>query len=191
MGESEKRLRKVIDLAEKLAPLVLWVDEMEKGFASSSAGADADAGLSQRILATLLTWLQDRQDGVFIAATSNNISALPPELLRKGRFDEIFFVDLPDAGARAELFGIHLKRRGRDVALFDLAALAKASEGFSGAEIEQAIVAGMYTAFSKKQPLSTEILLDELAATRPLAVTRSEDISAQRAWARERAVPAN
>jgi hypothetical protein len=191
VGESEKRLRKTLELAENLAPVVLWIDEVEKAFAAGAGGADADAGLSQRLLGTFLTWLQDRQASVFIAATSNDISRLPPELLRKGRFDEIFFVDLPDAAARADLFRIHLKRRGREAGQFDLAKLAAASEGFSGAEIEQAIVAALYSAFSKKVPLSTEILAAELAATRPLSVTRREDIEALREWARDRAVPAN
>jgi hypothetical protein len=191
VGESEKRLRKSLETAEKLAPLVLWIDEIEKGFAATGASADVDAGLSQRILATFLTWLQDRQAGVFIVATSNNISQLPPELLRKGRFDEIFFVDLPDAAARAELFAIHLKKRGRDPAAFEVDALAAASEGFSGAEIEQSIVAGMYTAFSAKQHLSTDILVEECRGTRPLSITRQEDIARLRAWARDRAVPAN
>jgi len=191
IGESEKRLRKSLEIAEKLAPLVLWIDEMEKGFAASGSSADVDAGLTQRILATFLTWLQDRKPGVFLVATSNNINALPPELLRKGRFDEIFFVDLPDAEARAELFKIHLKKRGRDPAGFDLAAVASASEGFSGAEVEQAIVSALYTAFSKQAQLSTEILVAECHATRPLSVTRREEVERLRDWARERAVPAN
>jgi SpoVK/Ycf46/Vps4 family AAA+-type ATPase len=191
IGESEKRLRKSLEIAEKLAPLVLWIDEMEKGFAASGSSADVDAGLTQRILATFLTWLQDRKPGVFLVATSNNINALPPELLRKGRFDEIFFVDLPDADARAELFKIHLKKRGRDPAGFDLAAVASASEGFSGAEVEQAIVSALYTAFSKQAQLSTEILVAECHATRPLSVTRREEVDRLRDWARERAVPAN
>ncbi len=191
VGESEKRLRKALELAEQLAPLVLWIDEMEKGFAATASSADVDAGLTQRILGTLLTWLQDRSGGVFMVATCNNISALPPELLRKGRFDEIFFVDLPDAAARAELFQIHLKRRGREAKDFDFEALATASAGFSGSEIEQVIVAGMYTAFSQEKPLSTEILAGECRATRPLSVTRAEDIARLREWAQERAVPAN
>ncbi len=191
VGESEKRLRKSLGTAEQLAPIVLWIDEIEKGFASTGASADVDAGLSQRILATFLTWLQDRQSGVFIAATSNDIAALPPELLRKGRFDEIFFVDLPDAETRAELFRIHLQRRGRDPAQFDQVALAAACDAFSGAEIEQAVISALYTAFSQKQQLSTDILLGELRATRPLSITRQEDIAALRAWARGRAVPAN
>jgi hypothetical protein len=191
VGESEKRLRKTLELAENLAPVVLWIDEVEKAFASSAGGSEADAGLSQRLLGTFLTWLQDRPGGVFITATSNDISRLPPELLRKGRFDEIFFVDLPDAAARADLFRIHLKRRGREAGQFDLAALAAVCDGFSGAEVEQVIVAGLYTAFSKKIPLSTQVLSAEIAATRPLSVTRREDIESLRAWARERAVPAN
>jgi SpoVK/Ycf46/Vps4 family AAA+-type ATPase len=127
---------------------------------------------------------------VFLAATSNNISALPPEMLRKGRFDEIFFVDLPGSATRAALFALHLKKRGRDASSFDLQTLATASEGFSGAEIEQAIASGLYTAFAAKQQLSTGILLAELKSTQPLSVTRSEDITAIREWARTRAVPA-
>ena len=191
IGESEKKLQKALELAQKLAPMVLWIDEIEKAFASAGSSGDANAGLSQRLLATLLTWMQDREGGVFLAATSNNISALPPEMLRKGRFDEIFFVDLPSAEVRAALFSLHLKKRGRDAASFDLPALATASEGFSGAEIEQAIVAGLYTAFSQKQQLTTEILVAEIRGTQPLSVTRAEDIQAIRDWAKTRAVPAD
>ena len=191
VGESEKRLRKALDLAQKLAPVVLWIDEIEKAFASAGSSGDADAGLSQRLLATLLTWMQDRESGVFLAATSNNITVLPPEMLRKGRFDEIFFVDLPNTAARAALFTLHLKKRGRDASAFDVSKLAAASEGFSGAEIEQAIAAGLYSAFSKKQQLSTEILLAEIAGTQPLSVTRAEEIAAIRDWAKSRAVAAD
>jgi SpoVK/Ycf46/Vps4 family AAA+-type ATPase len=191
VGESEKKLRKALDLAQKMAPLVLWIDEIEKAFASAGSSGDADAGLSQRLLATLLTWMQDRESGVFLAATSNNISALPPEMLRKGRFDEIFFVDLPKATTRAGLFALHLKKRGRDPGTFDLGKLAAASDGFSGAEIEQAIASGLYSAFAAKQQLSTDILLSELKSTQPLSVTRSEDITAIREWARTRASPAD
>jgi SpoVK/Ycf46/Vps4 family AAA+-type ATPase len=147
--------------------------------------------LSKRILATLLTWMQDREGGVFLAATSNNISALPPEMLRKGRFDEIFFVDLPSVEVRGSLFALHLRKRGRDENSFDLPQLATASEGFSGAEIEQAIVAGLFTAFEKKQQLTTEILLSEVRGTQPLSVTRAEDVQSIREWARTRAVPAD
>ena len=191
VGESERRLHKALELAQKLAPLVLWIDEIEKAFASAGSSGDADAGLSQRLLATLLTWMQDRESGVFLAATSNNITVLPPEMLRKGRFDEIFFVDLPTSEVRVALFSLHLKKRGRDASAFDLPKLASASEGFSGAEIEQAIIAGLYTAFSARQQLSTEILIAEMQATRPLSVTRAEDVQAIREWARTRAAPAD
>jgi len=191
VGESEKKLQKALELAQKLSPMVLWIDEIEKAFASAGSSGDADAGLSQRLLATLLTWMQEREGGVFLAATSNNITVLPPEMLRKGRFDEIFFVDLPNAEVRAALFSLHLKKRGRDVACFDLPKLAAASDGFSGAEIEQAIVAGLYTAFAQKQQLTTDILLSEISATQPLSVTRAEDIQAIRDWAKTRAVPAD
>jgi len=191
VGESEKRLHKALELAQKLAPLVLWIDEIEKAFASAGSSGDADAGLSQRLLATLLTWMQDRESGVFLAATSNNIMVLPPEMLRKGRFDEIFFVDLPDAETRAALFALHLKKRGRDVAGFDLQKLAAGCEGFSGAEIEQVIVAGLYTAFAQKQQLTTDILLAEIRSTQPLSVTRAEEVEAIRRWAKTRAAPAD
>lgn len=191
VGESERRLRKALDVAQKISPVVLWIDEIEKAFASAGSSGDADAGLSQRLLATLLTWMQDRESGVFLAATSNNITILPPEMLRKGRFDEIFFVDLPNAAARVDLFGLHIRKRGRDTARFDLAKLAMASNGFSGAEIEQVIVAGLYTAFSQKQQLSTEVLLAEIAATQPLSVTRAEELAAIRNWAKSRAVAAD
>ena len=191
IGESERRFRRALELAQKLSPLVLWIDEIEKAFASASAGSDVDAGLSQRLLATLLTWMQDRESGVFLAATSNNISSLPPEMLRKGRFDEIFFVDLPNELVRESLFALHLKKRGRDAAGFDFPKLAQASEGFSGAEIEQSIVSGLYTAFSQKQQLSTQILLAELRGTQPLSVTRAEEVAALREWAKSRAVPAD
>ena len=191
VGESEKRLRKALELAQKLAPVVLWIDEIEKAFASAGTSGDADAGLSQRLLAALLTWMQDREGGVFLAATSNNIIVLPPEMLRKGRFDEIFFVDLPNTEARAALFALHLKKRGRDPVGFDVTKLAAATKGFSGAEIEQSIVAALYTAFSQKQQLGTEILLAEVQGTQPLSVTRAEEVSAIRDWARNRAVPAD
>ncbi len=191
VGESEKKLHKALELAQKLAPMVLWIDEIEKAFASAGSSGDADAGLSQRLLATLLTWMQDRQSGVFLAATSNNITMLPPEMLRKGRFDEIFFVDLPNEDVREMLFTLHLKKRGREVTSFDVAKMAGASDGFSGAEIEQAIVAGLYTAFGAQQQLTTEILLAEIHGTQPLSVTRAEDIQAIRDWARSRAVHAD
>jgi SpoVK/Ycf46/Vps4 family AAA+-type ATPase len=191
VGESEKKLHKALELAQKLSPVVLWIDEIEKAFASAGSSGDADAGLSQRLLATLLTWMQERESGVFLAATSNNISVLPPEIMRKGRFDEIFFVDLPHAEVRAALFELHLKKRGRDATAFDLVKLAAISDGFSGAEIEQAIIAGLYTAFAQKQQLTTEILLAEIRSTQPLSVTRAEEVDAIRQWARTRAAPAD
>ena len=191
VGESEKRLKKALDVAQKLSPVVLWIDEIEKAFASAGTSGDADAGLSQRLLATLLTWMQDRESGVFLAATSNNITILPPEMLRKGRFDEIFFVDLPNMASRTALFALHIRKRGRDAAGFDLAKLTAASDGFSGAEIEQVIAAGLYTAFGQKQQLTTEILLAEIQSTRPLSVTRAEEITSIRNWAKSRAVPAD
>jgi AAA+ superfamily predicted ATPase len=191
VGESEKRLRKALELAQKLSPVVLWIDEIEKAFASAGSSADADAGLSQRLLATLLTWMQDRESGVFLAATSNNITVLPPEMLRKGRFDEIFFVDLPGEEVRVALFALHLQKRGRDPGAFDLPALSASSDGFSGAEIEQAIVSGLYTAFSQNQQLSTEILIGELKSTQSLSVTRAEEIASIRDWAKHRAVSAD
>ncbi len=191
VGESEKRLKKALELAQKLAPAVLWIDEIEKAFASAGASGDADAGLSQRQLATLLTWMQDRENGVFLVATSNDITILPPEMVRKGRFDEIFFVDLPATNIRESLFSLHLQKRERNPVGFALSNLAAASDGFSGAEIEQAIVSALYTAFSQKQLLSTEILLAELRATHPLSVTRAEEIAAIRDWANGRAVPAD
>jgi SpoVK/Ycf46/Vps4 family AAA+-type ATPase len=191
VGESEKRLKKALDLAQKLSPVVLWIDEIEKAFASAGSSGDADAGLSQRLLATLLTWMQDRESGVFLAATSNNITILPPEMLRKGRFDEIFFVDLPDVTVRATLFALHLKKRGREASNFDVSRLAQASDGFSGAEIEQVIVAGLYTAFSQKGQLTTDVILSEIRSTQPLSVTREEEITSIRNWAKSRAVPAD
>lgn len=191
IGESEKKLHKALELAQRLSPLVLWIDEIEKAFASAGASGEADAGLSQRLVATLLTWMQDREPGVFLAATSNNISALPPEMLRKGRFDEIFFVDLPSPEARQQLFALHLRKRGRDAGQFDLAKLAAASNGFSGAEIEQAIVSALYTAFNARRELSTEVLVSELQETQPLSVTRAEDVAGIREWARTRAVAAD
>jgi len=191
VGESEKKLHRALELAQKLSPMVLWIDEIEKAFASAGSSGDADAGLSQRLLATLLTWMQDRESGVFLAATSNNITVLPPEMIRKGRFDEIFFVDLPGVEVRAALFELHLKKCGRDATTFDLEKLAARSEGFSGAEIEQAIVAGLYTAFAQKQQLTTEVLLAEINSTQPLSVTRAEEVESIRQWAKTRAAPAD
>jgi len=188
VGESEKRLGRGIRQAEAMAPAVLWIDEIEKGLASGSA--DQDGGLSRRLLATFLNWLQEKQQPVFVVATANDISALPPELVRKGRFDEIFFIDLPSPETRRQIFAIHLAARRRDPAGFDLEELAAASAGFSGAEIEQAVVGALYSAFSDRGPLTTDHVLEELTATRPLSVTMSEKVEALRSWASGRTVPA-
>ena len=188
-GETERNLRAALETAAQMQPCILWMDEIEKGVASGSA--EGDSGVSRRVLGTLLTWMSERRERVFLVATANDIGALPAELLRKGRFDEIFFVDLPDAATRAEIFRIHLLRRGHVPASFDLRTLAEASDRFSGAEIEQAIIAGAYTAHSEKRPLETRHVLQEIANTRPLAVVRAEEVSALRRWAENRTVRAD
>lgn len=187
-GESEQNLQRAIRTAESVAPVVLWIDEIEKAFGGDG---DGDGGTSRRIFGSFLTWLQEKQQSVFVLATANDISHLPPELLRKGRFDEIFFVDLPTPAVREEIFAVHLSRRKREPSAFDLRALAAATDGFSGAEIEQTIVAGLYTAFSAERELTTELLLEEVGETRPLAVTMAERIGELRHWAAGRTVPAD
>lgn len=186
-GETEKNLRKSLQTAEIMAPCVLWMDEIEKGISQSDS---ADDGLSQRILGTLLTWMAEHKENVFIVATSNDIEQLPPELVRKGRLDEIFFVDLPVESTRRTLFEIHLRQRNLAPSGFDLDALTITSEGFSGAEIEQAIVASLYAAQAQDASLETRHLLEELERTRPLSIVMAEKIQYLRNWARERTVPA-
>jgi len=171
-----------------MAPVVLWIDELEKAFASGTS-ADADGGLSQRLFGAFLTWLQEKEDGVFVVGAANDLSKLPPELLRKGRFDEIFFVDLPARDERANIFAIHLRLRKQDPAAFDLAALADAAEGFSGAEIEQAVIASLYRALHRKEPLTTAHVLESVHATVPLSVSRREDIERLRTMSRGRFTP--
>jgi len=191
VGESEKNLRKAFETAEAVAPVVLWIDEIEKAFASGSGSGDADAGLSKRLFGAFLTWLQEKQPGVFVAATANDLSAVPPELLRKGRFDEVFFVDLPNDEERRAIFALHLARRKQDVSRFDLAALAAAADGFSGAEIEQAIVTALYAMIAAQDAgLTTERVLAEIRATVPLSRSRREEIESLRVFAAERFVPA-
>ena len=186
-GETERNLRESLRTAGAMAPCVLWIDEIEKGLATEGD----DGGPGKRILGTLLTWMAERQEKVFLVATANDIEALPPELLRKGRFDEIFFVDLPSPEVRASIFDIHLKKRGQAVETFDLPALAQAAEGFSGAEIEQAVVAALYASRAQSVPLTTAGVIDRIKATRPLSVVMAEKMAWLRAWAKERTVSAD
>ncbi|OGS47891.1 MAG: hypothetical protein A3J79_02795 [Elusimicrobia bacterium RIFOXYB2_FULL_62_6] len=186
IGETEENLRKALATIERLAPVCLWIDEIEKIFASSSG--EMDGGVSQRVLGTMLTWMQERKDRSFIAATSNDINHLPPELLRKGRFDEIFFADLPEALQRAEILKIHLKKRQLDPRTFDLAVLAGGCEGFSGAEIEQAVISALYSASATNEPISTKHVLEQIKLTRPLSRIKAESIDNLRGWARERSI---
>ena len=192
IGETEKRIRKVFQVAEGLAPCVLWIDELEKVFAGSGPdSASADAGVSSRLLASFLSWMQDRKAPVFVAATCNNVTVLPPELIRKGRFDELFFVDLPNQAERKQIFSIQLARRKRNPAEFDLEKIAAAAKGYSGAEIDAAVQGALYAAYSEKKALSTQLMIDALTQTVPLSTTRAEEIAALREWARTRAVPAS
>ncbi len=188
VGESEKNFRKAIETAESLSPIVLWIDEIEKAMVAGGGSGDADAGLSRRLFGAFLTWLQEKKQDVFVIATANDLSSLPPELLRKGRFDEIFFVDLPDDAERNAIWKIHLGLRKQDSAHFDLGKIVSASDGFSGSEIEQAVVAGLYRALHRKTPLTTDLLIEELTHTVPLSVTRREDIDALRQTAEGRFV---
>lgn len=187
VGESEKNFRQSIALAESMSPSVLWVDEIEKSLGASNNG-DSDGGLSRRMFGSFLTWMQEKSQEVFVVATANDLSQLPPELLRKGRFDEIFFVDLPDPQERAMIWQIHLTLRKQNPRQFDLAALVHASDGFSGAEIEQAIIAALYNALYQNKPLDTAILVSEIKNTIPLSVSRREDLERLRAIAQERFV---
>ncbi|AKS40770.1 AAA family ATPase [Wenzhouxiangella marina] len=185
-GQSERNLRQSLKAAELMAPCVMWIDEIEKGLATS----DSDGGTSRRMLGSFLTWLSEHRSRVFVAATANDISRLPPELMRKGRFDEVFFVDLPERATRAEIMAIHLRRRELKPELYPLDRLAEATEGFSGAELEHLVVSALYVAHAQGVTLAMEHLSEELARTRPLSVLRGESIASLRAWARERAVPA-
>jgi ATP-dependent 26S proteasome regulatory subunit len=191
VGSSESNMRRAIQMAETVAPCVLWLDEIEKGLAGVQSSGYADSGVTARVFATLNTWMQEKTKPVFVVATANDISQLPPELLRKGRFDEIFFVDLPAELERREIFAIHLDRRGRDAKGFDLDRLAANSSGFSGAEIEQAVIAGLYRAFEGEREITTEDIATALGQTVPLSVTMREDIGLVRRWAKGRARPAS
>ncbi len=190
VGESENQLRQAIQQAEAMAPVVLWIDEIEKAFASASSSS-ADGGLSQRMFGTLLSWMQDHREPIFMVATANDISALPPELLRKGRFDEVFFIDLPGVDARRQIFQIHLTRKKRNPHKFRVDDLADASKDLTGSEIEQAIASGLFHAFSERRELQTEDILKAIVETHPLSCLMAEKIEALRGWAANRCVTAD
>ena len=179
VGESEKNFRKATTMAGAMAPVVMWIDEVEKVFAQGGSG-EADGGLSQRLFGAFLTWLQEKEEEVFVVGAANDLMSVPPEMLRKGRFDEIFFVDLPTSEERRSIFTIHLTLRKQDPARFDLDRLAAATEGFSGAEIEQAVISSLYRTLQKKQPLTDDAIIEAVRSTLPLSVSRAEDIEAIR-----------
>jgi AAA+ superfamily predicted ATPase len=191
VGSSEENMRRAIQTAESVAPAILWVDEIDKAFAGCAGSSGSDGGTASRVFGTFLTWLSEKNSPVFVIATANDISQLPPEMLRKGRLDEIFFVDLPTEQERREVFHIHLAKRGRNPQLFDLDVLVRGSDGFSGAEIEEAVVSGLFDAFSEGKALDTAILKHCLAETVPLSKTMNEELSRLRTWATGRARPAS
>jgi hypothetical protein len=187
VGSSEENVRRAISVAESIAPAVLWVDEIDKAFSGSQSSGITDGGTTARVFGSFITWLSEKSAPVFVVATANDVSQLPPELLRKGRLDEIFYVDLPSKKEREEIFGIHLHKRNRDAAQFDLGSLAASAEAFSGAEIEESIISALYDAFYARQELTTSHILLALKQTVPLARTMAERITAQRQWANGRA----
>ncbi|UZQ54178.1 AAA family ATPase [Trichothermofontia sichuanensis B231] len=190
VGRSEANLRSALRTAESLSPTILFIDELDKAFAGGAGSADSDGGTSSRIFGSFLTWMQEKTSPVFVMATANRVERLPGEFLRKGRFDEIFFVDLPNAEERQDIFRIHLAKRRRDITRFDLEQLATVSDGLSGAEIEQAIVAAMYEAFADDREFTQLDIIAAIKATWPLSRTMSEQVSALRDWARQRTRPA-
>ncbi|MGF1515494.1 MAG: AAA family ATPase [Elainellaceae cyanobacterium] len=190
VGRSEANLRSALKTAESISPVILFIDEIDKAFGGSSGSADSDGGTSSRIFGSFLTWMQEKTSPVFVMATANRVERLPSEFLRKGRFDEIFFVDLPNAEEREEIFNIHLSKRRRDIGRFDLAQLANVCDGFSGAEIEQALIAAMYDAFAQDREFTQLDIIAAIKATLPLSRTMSEQVTALRDWARQRARPA-
>ncbi|MGJ3254253.1 MAG: AAA family ATPase [Elainellaceae cyanobacterium] len=190
VGRSEANLRNALKTAESISPAILFIDEIDKAFAGSTGSADSDGGTSSRIFGSFLTWMQEKSSPVFVMATANRVERLPGEFLRKGRFDEIFFVDLPNAEERKEIFKIHLSKRRRDIARFDLDQLANVCDGFSGAEIEQALVAAMYEAFAQDREFTQLDIIAAIKSTLPLSRTMNEQVTALRDWARQRARPA-
>ncbi|MEM6424124.1 MAG: AAA family ATPase [Cyanobacteria bacterium P01_H01_bin.119] len=190
VGRSEANLRNALKTAESISPAILFIDEIDKAFAGSAGSADSDGGTSSRIFGSFLTWMQEKTSPVFVMATANRVERLPGEFLRKGRFDEIFFVDLPNAEERKEIFKIHLNKRRRDISRFDLDQLTKVCEGFSGAEIEQGLVSAMYEAFAQGREFTQLDIIASIRATLPLSKTMNEQVTALRDWARQRARPA-
>lgn len=190
VGSSEENVRRAIAIAESISPAIFWIDEIEKAFAGASNSGGNDGGVSARVMGSLLTWMAEKHKPVFVMATANNISTLPPELLRKGRLDEIFFVDLPSLEDRRQIFAIHVAKRKRDPSSLDLDQLAKLAEGFSGAEIEQAVISALFDAFAQGTDLSTPLLAHAIGETVPLSRTMHESLTGLRAWARGRARPA-
>lgn len=191
VGSSEQNVRKAIELAESVQPAVLWIDEIDKGFSGLDSSSFSDAGTTSRVFGSLLTWLQEKNSAVFVIATANNVQNLPPELLRKGRFDEIFFVDLPSQQERERIFQIHLKKRRRKPENFDVPLLAREADGFSGAEIEQAVIAALFHAFTEKKDLQTGHIEKALAETYPLSQLMAREIAERRKWAEGRTRPAS
>ena len=192
VGSSEENIRSVIAVAESVSPCILWTDEIDKGFSGTASSNQTDGGTASRVFGSFLTWMQEKKKPVFVVATANDVSQLPPELLRKGRFDEIFFVDLPTESDRRDIFKIHLAKRNRKVENFDIRKLAKLSQSFTGAEIEAAIISAMYEAFDDNaRPVTTEDITKALRETVPIAVTMREKIGVLRAWAETRARNAN
>lgn len=190
VGRSEANLRSALKTAESISPAILFIDEIDKAFAGGAGSADSDGGTSSRIFGTFLTWMQEKTSPVFVMATANRVERLPSEFLRKGRFDEIFFVDLPNAEERKEIFKIHLSKRRRDVSRFDFDQLTKVCEGFSGAEIEQGLISAMYEAFAQGREFNQLDIIASIRATLPLSKTMNEQVTALRDWARQRARPA-
>jgi SpoVK/Ycf46/Vps4 family AAA+-type ATPase len=193
VGRSEANLRNALKTAESISPGILFIDELDKAFAGTAGSADSDGGTSSRIFGSFLTWMQEKTSPVFVMATANRVERLPGEFLRKGRFDEIFFVDLPTQEERQEIFKIHLSKRHRDLDRFDveqIEQLAKVADGFSGAEIEQALIAAMYDAFAQDREFTQLDIIAAIKSTLPLSRTMTEQVTALRDWARQRARPA-
>ena len=187
VGESEQNVRRALDIAKAIAPCVLWIDEIEKGLSGVQSSGQTDGGTTSRVFGTLLTWMQEKKEPVFVIATANNIKELPPELMRKGRFDEVFFVDLPSAEERSKIFKIHIESRKRKIENFNLDELSRETKGFSGSEIEECVKEGLQTAFSESRDLSQEDIIKAAKATVPLSITMGEGLRKLREWAKFRA----